>query len=387
MKQIIKTLTAAALMIAAIGTMMTGCGNKREFKVYVPDSYKKNLKQEDKKNGYNPAENNPLVPSVLSEEEDIALRQYNGIVHALNSYDNGQIRLECFDKNKDISVLEGQEALKYCYEMLPKLECVDKWIGTSNCYYGWDDPTLNWNRQELMEGISIVEDVLVKQQTVYKDAVGKETGKQNTYYQYDKDGKLLLSHTDDYYRHNILTFGWSVENQLVGLPFVYEYDTNGVVEKIKLLSNNYKDVYYLITPEYDENGNKTCDTVVEINGDTWKYVYTYDDDNRLLYVNSENEKGSDCNWIWTFKYDEYGNVIKIEKTNQYHMDEVTEYVYEDGYVYGSSSNVSTCFETYHVTMDEQGRIVKWSKQLKTGCYDFILTYGECYSYSPVNKYI
>lgn len=391
MKQKMKTLTATALLIATIGTTMTGCGKKKEVEIYVPDSYKEHIAQ--KENNQPAEESLPAPPMVIeekvvdiypTEEEERALLIYNGIVHGLNRYENGRIRVNTYGEDGYINgELRDYDAMKYCYEMLPQLECVDKWIGTEHCLVGWDDPSLNWNRQELMEGISVVKDVLVKQNWIWTDAVGNEEGIQNTYFNYDEEGKLIFNHTDKNYLNFYPIFGWSIENELDGHRFVYEYDDNGIIKSIKLVENDYKTTVFLITPEYDDNGNRISDAVVHKNGKSWLFLYSYDDGNRLISVDCD--KSEDYHLTWHYSYDEAGRLIKEEKITPYQTEYVIDYNYDGNSVYGVSSNDDgSCRETYKIELDGQGNILAWTTSRENANHHYTLTYGDSYNYNSVN---
>ena len=392
MKRKMKTLAIAVLMIATIGAMMTGCGKKKEVEIYVPESYKEHLEQE--KNNEKLLENNPVGTDAMlsedeaaklfpTEEEERALYAYSDIVYALSQYDKGRISVMVHDEEGYIKEeLKNQDAMKYCYEMLQQLECVDKWIDSPYCQHDWDNPDLNWNRLELLEGISIVEDVMINQNMVWMDAVGNEQGTQNTYFYYDANGRLISNYSDRDYQVYYPTFEWSIENTLSGKHFIYEYDENNIIQKINLIANNYGNTQFLVTPQYDSNGNKISDHAVYKDGQSWTFYYTYDGENRLIRVDCDRKE--DYHLTWYYSYDESGRVVREQKDTPYQTEYVIDYTYDNNSVHGFYTNDNGSYtETHEVTLDEQGRIITWSK-VNNYKYDYSITYGDCYIYMPVN---
>ena len=123
----------------------------------------------------------PKVESVLpkgepTEEELAQLREYANSVTILNHWVNGEIEnIYYYDEetgekcrgNADIKTDYASEVLKYHYNMIQNCEAVDKWAGTQ-----WaSDPSINWDRQAVLDSFTILEDVALYELVTILDHV------------------------------------------------------------------------------------------------------------------------------------------------------------------------------------------------------------------------
>ncbi len=278
-------------------------------------------KEENNDIGGNSLTETNTVLSEPTEEEQRAIRDYCAIVDVLNEYaETGKIRV--FDKNGD-KITNVQKALAYCYERLLELEGVEKWAGTE-----WaSDETVNWNRQEVLDSIKVIEDVRLKEVRYNYDFVGNSnSGNVISIWEYNENGMVEYFYSEECYA--IINFTTTPINygaysgNVLWDPAkmgTYTYDaSNRVVQLDKIDENGH--IKATGIPTYDEDGNLTNVHITYWDGRTEEVDYFYDDQNRvekIVYI-EDNDRSEDIyHRYFTYQYDENNNIIKHESWKEY----------------------------------------------------------------------
>ncbi len=253
----------------------------------------------------------PPAPAEPTEEEWNVLQEYVDVANRLNNYPD-------------------QQALRECYEILNAmdLQVIDTWKDSEFCsaeYWGND---VNWNYSAILEGFSVVENVMLKQQESYTDFVGNHW--EDYYYsawEYDADGMIRSTHNE--------MFAFKiVEDNISGRTGQrrYTYDENGRLSQIRFgsgLGENFT-TEYLMTLIYDENGNKIQEQVMNTSGNSYEIHYEYDEANRLSCIRNDD-------MTIEYTYDSEGKLISSEQTNYItryntaipHTKTIMEYTYDE----------------------------------------------------------
>lgn len=291
-------------------------------------------------------------------EEEKALSLYNQIVRAIYKAHDDYMYLVVYDENGNTTEYYDQEALAFCAEQLQQLECVDKWVGTEYCLDGWDSPSINWNRQELLDRFVVVEDVFLRSHYHSVDKLGNENEGFSEYPKYNENGQLISG--------SLNVIGWNIYKGWDE----YIYDENGRIVK----ANDYDDkgkIISTVISSYDETGRKISDkSVIDFGAiKDCEYLYIYDNNDCLIYV--------DCVYIgedyvyryWDGEYDENGHLIKTTRYYDYGgIIGYEEYTYSNDYKivniakYGGIDDG----DKYIITLDELGRFVKEERDYSDG---------------------
>lgn len=152
----------------------------------------------------------------------------------------------------------------------------------------------------------------------------------------------------------------------------YTYDDNGVITEIKI-----GNVSAVITPSYDENGNRISDHVLNNDGE-FVITYTYDDQNRLIEMRRPRQGSSydpaEDYYFFAYTYDDAGRLIRqvygYVYNGQTDAEYITEYTYDaagnqiaETYTYNdiqtwNNTVNSTCVNTAECVCDDQGRVIQ-----------------------------
>lgn len=345
-----------------------------------------------------------------TEEEEAMLELYYEIEQYLSDLVDGTY----FDLRDPETgeYYRGQTALKFCYEKLPELSGVEKWADTDYVKdHGNYSEIETWDCQALLNGIQVVENVILAINSTTKDNLGNVSNNAVTSWDYNADGtvsridgenkaKPITAYTGQYY-------SW------------LEYDAQGrLVKKTSGWSQN--GISAITTYTYDDAGNIKKEQV-KTNTNETVYEYSYKD-GRLAKIKWDESFAN--RYTIEYGYDAAGNVIKEVKTREYNGYEgwekanvtIMEYTYAEGvltagtYTHQAWNNfwedgtrlASQSEDQYTYTCDEQGRVltatvipgntvdmygegkgeVVGTPGYESKTYEY--TYGNYYIYTPAN---
>ena len=261
----------------------------------------------------NSGNNDSNEPSPAEYE---AINRYAEIVKELS---------ECEDASDVHYTLDGwgysgSKALELYYQELMSLDSIDKWVGTI-----WtEDPSVNWNRQEILDRFVIVKDVALGESYTVTNSSGAKSIKKNYFsWEYQPNGAVSC-------------MKWALYDEEDGYPiFVFDpldydplqiiseytdyaklsYDENGRISQISIIGDvdddddswydPVKAQYALLLPAYDSNGNMTGAQVVTYSGGNDSITCTYDNNHRLTKI-------EDNDFVFTYSYDSSGNMVNME---------------------------------------------------------------------------
>ena len=296
MKGQMRRLAAAALLIATIGTMMTGCSAQKVEELVNQAE----VKQTEEISFVEPKSNEP------TEEELQQIEDYRVCVYNLNKYlEEGTI--SCRDENGDN--VRGSEALGVFYRRILKADAVDKWVGTE---YTADEST-NWNRQEVLSNFTVVEDVKLILWDKVTDHVGN-TNNFGPYYNewtYGNHGQIATIReykNIDIFPVNPLEIYAQQHNV---------YDENGRLSEIRYMSGS--EIRYLSKLHYNEEGKLIQEDIAKNDGEGFA-TYEYDEEGKMTGIFCRYQFDAYTNDIeYSFEYDQNSNVIK-KKIMYYQLD-------------------------------------------------------------------
>ena len=170
-----KKILAIILCLAAL-LSLTACGKEKEERPNIPAA----------------AEPTTEAPVMESEPvEEPAEEPTEADWEAMREYGNILRKLAVLEKTgiENFRSGEKQEVLREYYETLMALETVDKWVGTE-----WgDEEDLNRNRKDVLADFTVLEDVLLKEETVCKDALDNDQMHLLDVMSYDPMGRLACT--------------------------------------------------------------------------------------------------------------------------------------------------------------------------------------------------
>ena len=373
----------------------------------------------------------PKVESVLpkgepTEEELAQLREYANSVTILNQWVNGEIEnIYYYDEetgekcrgNADIKTDYASEVLKYHYNMIQNCEAVDKWAGTQ-----WaSDPSINWDREAVLDSFTILEDVALYELVTILDHVDNVNYEfvANRYYYNEQALLATVKYTDTpnaLRDHSPFEMVESHPSQTFGgsHAFNIEYDENDWAVAMNVMGNTDDVISKITATHYDMCTIATL-TEVEKSGDTKTAEYTYDSQHRVVEIRAAAGDNIKEQWVYTYAYDAKGNVTtgKLVYTSDNGRIEDKEVVTEE-YSYTAEGILKSCehtieeytngkllYETkdvYTYECDEQDRAVKatvvpgdkievatgnavnWGKA-EYARAEYVLVYGDYYSYN------
>ena len=416
MKKKSTRLITIAIVLGLIGTIFAGCGKT----VSSTDTASKN-------NGIG-----QLFRGEPTEEELREINNYAINVNLLENYvREGSIRYNTKEGNR----LYDNDALEAVYNDIKNAEAVDTWAGTE--YTSAEG--FNWNRQEILDRFTVLEDVKLEERFTVFDYLGnaQEYSPSLVEWYYNEDGSV------DYEFYNAATFqtttvGYthgSLTDNLYRNPLSivrklqYFYDGNGMITKIDHVESG-DELQLRIIPSYDDNGNIVCETITEADGHSGTVTYNYDQYNRLTSIHYLGDLkdvtyyakgGKPGEMRFEYHYDESGNVVCEEffsygrwnDGSQFlHYYQKTEYSYNNGQLnnavntfqewsgsWGKTSLYSETVDHYAYQYDELGRplsmiitfgdrvAVSDSRVLDRAEYascEIKVKYGDYYIYNPQN---
>ena len=181
----------------------------------------------------------------------------------------------------------------------------------------------------ILDRFTIVENKYLSYNYTTLDHMGNESkhNESDSGYEYNALGQLShLGIYDEITRQ----YGYSAWNAY------YFYDENGNITEVKL--GSLENVSAVITPIYDENGNKISDHVVHNTGEH-DILYTYDDQNRLVELRRPYSSSQDMEnyyYYYTYSYDDAGRMT--EKVYGCFYNGRDDWKYITGYAYDSAGN-------------------------------------------------
>jgi YD repeat-containing protein len=201
----------------------------------------------------------------------------------------------------------GQEALRYCYENLQRLDSVKKWAGTQ--YVERYDIDI-WDPQALLANFTVLEDAVWKISETRLDNLGNVSQPSTVRsYGYDAAGRVIKD-----YR----SYDMKEVTHLATGTWYYTFDDAGRVARKTLGKDT---VSAIVTCTYDANGRLIAEHK-KTNTEETDYRYTYDDLGRLSRI-EWGEIYSEREAI-DYIYDEAGRLI-----SEVHTDYGLLYGYDD----------------------------------------------------------
>lgn len=286
----------------------------------------------------NAGQSNGNKPSGNPTDEELKLiMQYNSICSYLQGGEENMHYGVYVQETSD--TLRDQEALRFCYETLEKLEAVDKWIGTVHAYQG------GLSRQELMDKFTMVKDVPLWIERTGLDQMGNTFENQQGLWEYYENG-LIRRYEDNHpiqHLNNSRYYEWI-------------YDEDGKLVKKEYRSSDNK-LESLITYFYDDQ-NRISKEVFKSNSGETEYLYSYDDKGNLARIT-----WSEYDYI-AYTYDDAGNLIREEKHRSYDDPSIMTYTYDAqgklvSGVYKYYYYPGTVEDQYEYTCDDKGRVLSW----------------------------
>ena len=310
---------------------------------------------------------------IIKYEEAIsALKAYEDTGH-IPSYQDGE------------TVLCDNEAWARYYQDIVDAECVEKWLNEPYL----QESSVVYSRQEILENIVIIEDVLLTQYITVTDELGN-IDERKDYYHYGENGDVasITTNHDNGYAWPFASIKWCIENELNysaqgELKYLYE---DNRLSKIEYWVG--REIERAIIPTYDDNGIRIKDTIKgnEIGWKDREYSYTYDSEGRLISVIAKTPWNGYGELIereaYRCSYDNEGNTIESTFESVSHI-----FKYENDFK--TCVIRTTCESSPWVnsettaSFDEEGRVVTLQKEFDDGgSRSYELEYGDYYIYKP-----
>lgn len=317
-----------------------------------------------------------------TEEELEQLQDYADSLAILNDWVNGEIETvyyideETGEKRRsdlDFGPDYASTVLEHHYNVIQNATAVDKWAGTE-----WtSDPAVNWDRQEVLDAFTIVEDVALYETVKYLDHLdGVKDESVAVRYHYNQLLQLSSVHfltTPNAWR-GFAPFELVKSHPEQLFPgnriLVAEYDDSDQITAVRT-ENNSGGVINKSTVTYNQDSTFAAFTNVTAKGETTTATYVYDDQLRVVEIQVTGQEQR----VYSYEYDAKGNLItakevcNIPNNLTEHLEIVTEV-----YSYSKDGKLESCertegsyfggelsYETkdvYTYECDDQGRPVK-----------------------------
>lgn len=326
MKKLLSLLLALVMIMSlcACTELEADDDDDREEVVQKEDDKKddkENIGNEDDQDVLQPtAPTEPAAPAEPTAEELEVLSDYRLIVAKLNSYiEDETILYDPSDFDLEGDCLHGKEALAALYALLQDMDAVDKWAGTEYA----NDESVNWNRQEVLDSFTILENVKLKYTKTDVDNLGNNKGtiQLNRWYYYENGQIKQITNEEDTVRIHVGTGHTNYVNYASGER---EYDAEGRLTKI----TRY-------------NGEE----IVEI------CRFTYDDQGKLI-----KQEVQDNTSVWEindFTYDEAGRLVRFTMPFGY-----SDQIVEMAYIYNEDGTLAAEQKNTYVTNDNGEKFIK-----------------------------
>lgn len=333
----------------------------------IREMYEDSLEEENRDNGEDEEETEETedtLPEYPSDEDWEQLHQYSNIYSSLRNYAGGNSYISMHDSANSVWY-EGNDAVRYCYETLPKLTGIDKWIGTEHLEIWGDD--INWDREALISGFSVMEDMLLTSKAWYEDALGNINDSSTYRYVYNKDGSSASFQDINY----TFSAGPSYPYDY-GTP-EYTYNDAGQLTRLRLL--DYEDqVNCIIDYTYNPDGTLATETYQDRNSKAYSITYVYDS-GRLVQAVGMPPITYYMNNPATveYTYNDAGQLVREYHVEQDVGDSSWLYDYLIEYIYDDAGNLSAI----HAAVVYRSR--DWdTKEFKISDYRNVTVYTYAY---------
>lgn len=319
------------------------------------------------------------------------MRDYAAIVGRLEQYTPGESTFHVSNGDRSESY-SGDEAFRYCYERLLELEELDSFLTPG----GWltymkTSQHPNLDRQYYLDQFTILQDVCVRMDYVkhFADPQKKpETEEAYVYWHYYPDGSVAY-----------------IENGVGRLFWLEHYAWFTSADLLW---------------DYDDSGRIRYGYFGTITQQRLTLIPTYDESGRLIREEQYRPKTDETERVYTYEYDENGNLIRLVMTEPNGLDYVMECIYDnrgrlvrqvvvqnydrplrsqyDCY-YDENGNLFAVLGggggwAYYFTYDEQGRLLSRKRYEQmifqedgsfqplpgSGYYEEVFVYGDKYIY-------
>ena len=323
--------------------------------------------------------------------------------------------------------LNGQLELQLYYEELQELVAIEEWY---HCQWSKDTNFESQSicPQKLLDGFSVSENVLLNMDCNIVGHTGDAEPYKNAFvFSYNTNGSIARVDWSNklidefkpcdpvqYAFNSIATGDW------YGAEYIY--DENGVLTQVKISGyvDNDGDYYHngeikthtLIALEHDAAGKLLSATATDYNGEKYEFEFAYDSQNRASEIRRHytNINKSVTTQLFSCAYDDSGKLVSLEHTEYTTKEDGTvspstaPNIASITYTYDANGNLTaTNYNNTHSSSksdhysrafsfvyDEQGRIItatqgegKLDSSTEYAKAEFQYTYGNCYSYAPV----
>lgn len=388
MKKLLAVLLCIAMMLS-----LAACGGD-EGKDETPDMGENNVQIGDTNNENNETDptQETTLPAQPTAEDWEAIDRYRYLLEKLEGYEKNQDISLTYEKigiESEKHSVSGVEALGICYDLISKLDAVDKWIGT-------DYIDEKYDRQTVLGRFVVVEDVLLTEKHTREDHLGNTENGREREWVYNADGTLRSSPVS-YISDNDVERPWenrSLVEQIGSnpccVPFrggFYVYDENGRIEKIEYKYSEDGEIYAV--GKFTYNGDLiTQGSVINTDGQEDTVSYTYNSDNQLTEMTAIHGKARyRMKYVFSYEYTDQGQVAKetVEISQEDYYNEnsyeffsrfVITYTYDaNGFRSAATSKytrnwnrgTATATDEFTYTCDDQGRVVS----VKIDCGDTV----------------
>ncbi len=414
MKKLLAVLLCIVMMLSLVA-----CGGD-EDRDETPDNVGNNA-QIGENNNENTEESTEetTLPAEPTAEDWEAIDQYRLLLKELEGYESNQeiwLDYEDLGIESEKTGVKGVEALGICYELISKLDAVDKWVGT-------DYIDEKYDRQSILDRFVVVKDVLLTEKHTHEDHVGNTENGREREWDYNADGTLRSSPGSYITRDEHPWMSRSLLEQIASNPTCvsdgrsyYVYDANGRIEKIEYKYGEDSEINDVSKYTYDGD-LITEESILTADGREDTVSYTYNSNGQLTEMTAiQGNVGWRVKYVYAYEYNDQGQVAKetvtIDQEDYYNKNSyefyglsVITYTYDaNGFLstatckYTENWNRSTATTTDEITYtcDDQGRVVSvkidcghviqddtgevvWKEDQPV--YNAAITYGNYYIYN------